>query len=306
MADIRKKDLPKNLPEKVTQSYEKAKPSTNILEKGKEVLEKGKEKVKEIFTPKEGDLPSSLPQKVKESYRKANLDMSKATLLDKGKGTLEKGKETLEKGKEKVKEMFKPEMDLPRNIPERVRESHLQYSTQWVQDQPTLIDKGKETFEKGKEKIKEIFRREDENIPSDVPERVKESHREYEASVPDTENFFQVIEDTFEKGKEKVISLFRGEQNLPEFGPNTPQLVRDSYDSYEERLRDEEPTILDKGRDLIKEIFSPKDSPRVHLELPMYVPDRVMQSHMRYEEGLRENQTLLEKGRELVKEVFGI
>jgi hypothetical protein len=156
-----------------------------------------------------------------------------------------------------------------------------------------------------KKKIKEIFQREDENIPSYVPERVKESHKEYEASVPDTENFFHKIEDTFEKGKEKVISLFRGEQNLPNFGPNTPQLVRDSYSRYEERLRDEEPTILDKGKELINEIFSSKDK-RVHLDLPLYVPERVMQSHMTYEESVRDNQTLLEKGREFVKEMFGI
>jgi hypothetical protein len=254
MASVKPSELPQNVPDKVKKSYQKANPGTNILEKGKEVLEKGKEKVKELLQTdtKEGDLPTNVPEKVKESYRKANLDMNKSTLLDKGKQTLERGKETLEKGKEKVKEMFRPELDLPGNIPERVRESHLQYSTQLIQDQPTLLDKGRETLEKGKEKIKEIFQREDDNLPSYVPDKVKESHKQYEASAPETDTLLHriegTLESTYEKGKEKVISLFRHEQNLPNFGPNTPQIVRDSYSHYDERLRENQPSILEKRK----------------------------------------------------------
>jgi len=310
MASVKPSELPQNVPEKVKKSYEKANTGTNILEKGKEVLEKGKEKVKELLQPdqKKGDLPPNLPEKVKESYRKANLDTSKSTLLDKGKETLEKGKETLEKGKEKVKEMFRPELDLPRNIPERVRDSHLQYSTQLIQDQPTLLEKGKETLERGKEKIKEMFQREDDDVlPSDVPERVKESHKKYDASAPDTESLLQriegTLETTYEKGKEKVKSLFRSEHNQPEFGPNTPQIVIDSYSHYDERLREVHPSLLEKGKEMIKGIFKTK---RAHLDVPMYVPERVRQSHEQYEASLTTHPSLIEKGKEMVKEMLGI
>jgi hypothetical protein len=204
MANIKPQDLPTNVPEKVAKSYEKANKTTGtaILEKGKEVLEKGKEKVKEVLSSaKEGDLPASLPEKVKDSYRKANLDMSASatSLVDKGKQTLEKGKETLERGKEKVKEMFRPELDIPVNVPEKVRQSHLEYSTRLYDEQPSLLDKGKETLERGKEKIKELFQRDEpSDLPSDVPERVQESHKEYKETVADSDTLLHKIEGTIE------------------------------------------------------------------------------------------------------------
>jgi len=308
MANIKPQDLPTNVPEKVAKSYDKANQvtGTTILEKGKEVIEKGKEKVKEAFTKsKEGDLPSNLPEKVKESYRKADLDMKQASLLDKGKVALEKGKQTLEKGKENVKEMFKPELELPMNVPEKVRQSHLEYSTRLFEEQPTIVDKGLETLEKGKELVKEIFSRDDQDeIPSDIPEIVQESHKEFNDNVvEDSETLLEKIENTYELGKEKVLSIFNKESDLPEFSTTTPQLVRDSYTQYEERLRHEEPTIIDKGRDLIKGIFSSNEQTEtVQGDVPMNIPQRVRESHLEYQRDLDEqNQNIFEKGRKWLK-----
>jgi exonuclease VII small subunit len=317
MANIKPQDLPTNVPEKVAKSYEKANKTTGtaILEKGKEVLEKGKEKVKEVLSStKEGDLPASLPEKVKDSYRKANLDMSSSTtsLVDKGKQTLEKGKETLERGKEKVKEMFRPELDIPSNVPEKVRQSHLEYSTRLFDEQPSLLDKGKETLERGKEKIIELFQRDEpSDLPEDVPERVQESYKEYKETVADSDTLLHkiegTIENTYEKGKEKIISLFSSASNEPEFCSSTPQIVRDSYCQYETRLREEQPSLLAKGKDMIKGMFATRPHKRPHLDLPMYVPERVRQSHLEYEESLTAGgQSILSRGKEMVKEMLGI
>jgi len=324
MASIKPQDLPSNLPEKVTKSYDKANKAagSSLLEKGKEILDKGKEKVKEIISDaKEGDLPPNLPEKVKESYRKANLDVSHSSLLDKGKETIEKGKEALEKGKEKVKDMFRPEIDLPRNVPDKVLKSHLEYSARLYDEQPTIIEKGKEVLEKGKEQIKEFFQKgedEDENdIPSDVPEVVKESHLQYDETNQDSETLFQKIEgtleSTFEKGKEKIISLFSGNSDHPDWDSTTPDIVKESYENYEERLKEEQPSLLDK----VKGLFSSSTEPEVaqedqedQLDVPSYVPERVKQSHLEYEENLtstaNDSPSLIMRGKDMVKDMLGI
>jgi len=320
MANIKPQDLPTNVPEKVTKSYEKANKATgsSLLDKGKEALEKGKEKVKEMISDaKEGDLPANLPEKVKESYRKANLDMSHSSLLDKGKETIEKGKEALEKGKEKVKQIFRPDVDIPRNVPDKVLKSHLEYSARLYDEQPSLIEKGKEVLEQGKEQIAEFFQKdedEDDDIPADVPEIVKESHMEYDETNQDSETLFQKIEGTLEKGKEKIISLFSGNSDQPDWDPNTPDIVKESYSNYEERLKDEQPSLLDK----VKGIFSTSSEATAtttteedELDVPSYVPERVIQSHLEYEENLTttdntESPSIIERGKDLVKGMLGI
>jgi hypothetical protein len=63
---------------------------------------------------------------------------------------------------------------------------------------------------------------------------------------------------------------------------------------------------LKKGKDLIKGIFSSSETKRAHLDVPMYVPERVRQSHIQYEESLTTHPSLIEKGKEMVKEMLGI
>jgi hypothetical protein len=84
--------------------------------------------------------------------------------------------------------------------------------------------------------------------------------------------------------------------------------VKDSYCQYETRLREEQPSLLSKGKDMIKGMFTThQEHKRAHLDLPMYVPERVRQSHLEYEESLTAGgQSILERGKEMVKEMLGI